>query len=163
MDTDVSNNPTSVQNEIVDKVTLELLMNKNHYKRYIAHTDPVKHEENMKHNELIKKYKHRVVNMTNDLLSSPTKQITTDVNEAFTHYIKTLFQYFQMKELEYVSNERSDDEDMLFGNMDNTDDGSEPDVVTDLPTPKNADNNIDALNTPLMKSFWGGKHVVKKK
>jgi hypothetical protein len=142
--------PLANNNVMIDKVTLELLMNKNHYKRYIANTDPTKHAEMVKHNALIAKYKYKIMNLTNEMLSDPSKQITTNVNEAFNGYVKTLIQYFQMKELENKSNEHSDDDDVMFGSID--EDGgnaaaSEPNDIVE----------------PVMKSFWGGSRVVKQK
>lgn len=138
-------------NEMIDKLTLELLMNKSHYKRYIANTDPTKHAEMVKHNALITKYKYKIMNITNDMLSNPSKQITTSVNEAFNGYVKTLIQYFQMKELENKSNEHSDDDDVLFGNM-----------AEDGDNAAESETN-DTVVEPIMKSFWGGSRVVKQK
>lgn len=151
--TEVETNSASVvtsNNEMIDKLTLELLMNKSHYKRYIANADPTKHAEMVKHNALITKYKYKIMNITNDMLSDPSKQITTNVNEAFNGYVKTLIQYFQMKELENKSNEHSDEEDVLFGNMDEDD---------------NQAVEYEHVETiePVMKSFWGGNRVVKQK
>jgi hypothetical protein len=138
-------------NEMIDKLTLELLMNKSHYKRYIANTDPTKHAEMVKHNALITKYKYKIMNLTNEMLSDPSKQITTSVNDAFNGYVKTLIQYFQMKELENTSNKRSDEDDVLFGNM-----------AEDVSQAVESDTN-DMVAEPLMKSFWGGSRVVKQK
>ena len=149
MDAESDDPPLSSTNEMIDKVTLELLMNKSHYRRYVATTDPVKHAETVKHTALIAKYKYKLTNLTNDLLNDPSKQITTDVNEAFNGYVKTLLQYFQMKELEHTSNEHSDEEDMLFGDIDeNASHYVEPDEVQETVE-------------PIMKSFWGGNQVVK--
>ena len=151
---DAETNSASVvtsNNEMIDKLTLELLMNKSHYKRYIANADPTKHAEMVKHNALITKYKYKIMNITNDMLSDPSKQITTNVNEEFNGYVKTLIQYFQMKELENKSNEHSDDEDVLFGNM-AEDDGNAAESETN-----------DMVVEPVMKSFWGGSRVVKQK
>ena len=139
----------TLSNTLIDKVTLELLMNKSHYNRYIANTNPEKHAEMVKHNHLVTKYKFKIIELTNNLLSDPTKQITTDVNDAFTGYIKTLLMYFQMKDLEHASPNRSGDEDILFGDVD--------DAETEYDT--NEQVNID----PLMKSFLGGNQVLKQK
>lgn len=152
-DVDVETDSTTVvanNNEMIDKLTLELLMNKSHYKRYIANTDPTKHAEMVKHNALITKYKYKIMNLTNDMLSDPSKQITTNVNEAFNGYVKTLIQYFQMKELENTSNERSDGDDVLFGNM-------AEEVCNAVESEQN--ETVE----PIMKSFWGGSRVVKQK
>ena len=137
-------------NEMIDKVTLELLMNKNHYKRYIANTDPTKHAEMVKHNALITKYKYKIMNITNEMLSDPSKQITTNVNDAFNGYVKTLIQYFQMKEFENKSNEHSDEDDVMFGSID--------DEVCNA-----AESEQNEKVEPIMKSFWGGSRVVKQK
>ena len=91
------------------------------------------------------------MNITNDMLSNPSKQITTSVNEAFNGYVKTLIQYFQMKELENKSNEHSDDDDVLFGNM-----------AEDGDNAAESETN-DTVVEPIMKSFWGGSRVVKQK
>lgn len=150
---DVETDNTSIvanNNEMIDKLTLELLMNKSHYKRYIANADPTKHAEMVKHNALITKYKYKIMNITNDMLSDPSKQITTSVNEAFNGYVKTLIQYFQMKEFENKSNEHSDEDDVLFGNM------AEDDCAT-------AESEPNDVVEPVMKSFWGGSRVVKQK
>ena len=151
--TEVETNSASVvtsNNEMIDKLTLELLMNKSHYKRYIANADPTKHAEMVKHKALITKYKYKMMNLTNEMISDPSKQITTNVNEAFNGYVKTLIQYFQMKELENKSNEHSDEDDVLFGNM--------SEVVSQAAEPE----TNDTVAEPIMKSFWGGSRVVKK-
>jgi hypothetical protein len=137
-------------NEMIDKLTLELLMNKSHYKRYIANADPTKHAEMVKHNALITKYKYKIMNITNELLSDPSKQITTSVNEAFNGYVKTLIQYFQMKEFENKSNEHSDEDDVMFGSIDE-------DVCNAV------ESEQSETVEPIMKSFWGGSRVVKQK
>jgi hypothetical protein len=155
METDATS--SVVNNETIDKVTLELLMNKQHYRKYIAKTDPAKHEEYVKHQALISKYKHRIVSITNDLLSSPSKQITTDVNDVFNGYVKTLIKYFQMKDMENKSNEHSDEDDVLFGNMD------EETHLKSEEAEYNSDEGDEPVQDTIMHSFWGGKRVVKHK
>jgi len=152
-DVDVETDSTSGvvnNNEMIDKLTLELLMNKSHYKRYIANADPTKHAEMVKHNALITKYKYKIMNITNEMLSDPSKQITTNVNDAFNGYLKTLIQYFQMKEFENKSNEHSDEDDVMFGSID--------DEVCNTIEPEQ-----NEMVEPIMKSFWGGSRVVKQK
>jgi hypothetical protein len=128
-----------ITNEFIDKVTLELLMNKNHYNRYLSQTDPKKHQEHLNHLEKIRKYRNKIINTTTDFLNNPEHQITTEVNEAFDHYVRTLIRHFECKEMENHE-ESSQDEDTLFGNME------EPLI----------DEN------PTMKSYWGKNKVVKK-
>jgi len=126
-------------NDFVDKVTLELLMNKNHYNRYLSQTDPKKHQEHLNHLEKIRKYRSKIMNTTTDFLNNPEHQITTEVNDVFDHYVRTLIHHYECKEMENHE-ESNHDEDMLFGSME------EP-LIDDNPT---------------MKSYWGKNKVVKK-
>jgi hypothetical protein len=130
-------------NEFIDKITLEMLMNKNHYNRYISHTDPKKHQEHLDHVSKIKKYRNWILNTTTEFLDNPDNQVTTEVNDAFDFYVRTLMRHFEYKKMENeVTNKgQCGDEDILFGNMDN----EEPEI-----------------ESPIMKSFWG-KHKVEKK
>ena len=117
-------------------------MNKQQYNKYISRIDPKKGSELERHKHLYNKYYDSITQMTNDLFENPEKPITTDVNESFDCYIKTLIDYFQMKELE--TNDKN--EDTLFGNIED-----EPNVLQ--PTP--------ASQSSIM-SFWGGKRILKK-
>jgi len=129
----------SMTNEFIDKITLEMLMNKNHYSRYLSQTDPKKHQEHLNHLEKIRKYRSKIINATIDFLNNPEHQITTEVNDAFDHYVRTLIHHYECKEMENHE-ESNHDEDMLFGSME------EP-LIDDNPT---------------MKSYWGKNKVVKK-
>jgi len=134
------------KNEFVDKLTLELLMNKNHYQRYISQTNPKRYAEIQEYYDNIELYRGQIDSLTEELLNEPQKQITIGVNEAFENYMKTLIKYFQMKKLEGGSggkkNSGYDNDDVLFGNMSNTDGD------TDIRTPS--------------KSFWSKERVVKQ-
>jgi hypothetical protein len=127
-------------NTFIDKVTLELLMNKNHYNRYISQNDPKKHQEYLEHLAKVNKYRDRIVSTTKDFLDNTNHQITTEINEAFDYYLRTLIRHFECKEMENPEEFKQDD-DMLFGNMDNED------TYEDI--------------SPS-KSFWGKNKVVKK-
>jgi len=130
----------STANPFIDKVTLELLMNKNHYNRYLKQNDPKKHEEYLLHLEKIKQYKQWILRMTEDYLENSDHQVTTEINEAFDFYVKTLIRHFDYKKLE--RDEDPKEEDMLFGEMDD-------DITEDPPV-------------SASKSFWGKQQVAKK-
>ena len=143
--------------EFVDKLTLELLMNKNHYQRYMSQTNPKRYAEIREYHENIDKFRARIENITEDLLNNPDKQITTDVNEAFENYMKTLITYFQMKQLESSSSgggsgyEGGDDmdDDVLFSKMEDT-------PVTYSKSEENT------KSSKISKSFWSKETVVKR-
>lgn len=124
-------------NQFVDKVTLELLMNKNHYNRYISQNDPKKHKEYLEHLEKIGKYRSAIINMTTDFLDNPNHMVTTEISEAYDYYVKTLIRHFEYKKLE-----NQDEDESLFGDMEN--------------------NTNEDESENISKSFWGKNKVVKK-
>jgi len=154
MDTDLNNpdnklpmqiqpliNPSS--NEYIDKLTLELLMNKSQYQKYVSKTDPKKHEEFQEHANKIRKYKHSILNLTTELLNDPYRSITGEVNGIFDDYVKTMIRYFECKEIE---NNYSND-DTLFD--------FDSKIVKNISP---VDNPL-----PLEHSLWGNERVIKKK
>lgn len=127
------------QNPNIDKLTLELFMNRNIYKKYVAKNEPEKYEKIVIHHENVRKYKHRILNLTEQLLEDPSMQITTEINEILDAYSKTLIRHFQQKDMEKSGCSRKD-EDVMF----------DPDILEDRPTQP----------TPS-SSFWGKDRVVK--
>jgi hypothetical protein len=110
--------------ETVDKITLELLMNKNTYSRYIERTDPTKHKEEQLFRKKIKKYKSRMLSLTMKHLDEPNFQVNNELSTMISEYTKTFIKYFEMNDLEiscFYSNEKEehdDGEDTLFGTID---------------------------------------------
>jgi hypothetical protein len=100
----------------IDKLTLELLINKNQYRKFLAKTDPTKSKEYEDYLDQLNQYKDHILNITHDLLEKPTMQISTEINEVFETYVKTVIRYLQIKEME-DKNEYSyeNDEHTLFG------------------------------------------------
>jgi hypothetical protein len=113
------------QNKDIDKLTLELFMNKGMYNKYIQKTDPKAHEEKVIYVAKLLKYRRRILEMTETLIGDPDALITTDVNSGFTDYAKELIKYFDMKSIEGMrtkkygseEGEAEEDGDILFSNM----------------------------------------------
>jgi len=129
-----------IKNQNLDQLTLELFMNKKNYKKYIEKVDPKKHSEIQSHHLDLVKYRGSIIAMTDDLLENPNLQITTEINDIFDAYTKTIIRHLKNKELERQTNYGNQeteilDDDVMFGTMDE----SEP-----------------------MDSLWGGERVVKK-
>jgi hypothetical protein len=127
----------------IDKMTMELLMNKTQYQKYVCLTDPKKHLENQEFNRKLRKYKNQIMNLTNELIVDPNKQITNDVNQGFQDYARTLIEHFEIKEMENPEKPVLD-EDVMFD-----------------PTAMEEDSTLE--DTSAIKSFWGKDRVVKKK
>ena len=146
----------------IDKLTLELLINKNQYKKYLSKTDPEKFKTNQQHLEKINKYRGKIMTMFSQLLDNPEKQITTSINEDFDHFVKTCICHFEMKEIEKqdsYSYEKDDDEDMLFGNCETQIYNNNHDDQHDEYEDEN--EMLCEKNHSKTKSFWG-KPIIKK-
>ena len=107
----------------IDKLTLELLINKSQYKKYVQKNDPAKYSENQVYLGKIQKYSYKIEQLFSSLLENPDQQITTDINRDFTHFVKTCIQYFELKEMECVAEDHNGetiDDETLFGTIDDS-------------------------------------------
>ena len=133
-----------VNNTDMDELTLALLMNKNHYRKYVAQTNP---EQAILDNQTIddiRKYRNRILKITADIIDSPDIQISTDINQIFNTYTKHLIRHFKMTDDERQHNEQyNNEDDTLFGNM-------------------NDDTDTSSYSQKSTSSLWGKDRVVKK-
>lgn len=127
-------NPNPTSNEYIDKITLELLINKNQYNKYIATTDPEKYKKISEFSAKLLKYQNKIMNLTEEYCSSTKVQKNNEMDDMFNNYARACIRYLEMKELE-KSNENGYFED-----------AEEADVLFDI--------------TPV-HSFWG-KGATKK-
>jgi hypothetical protein len=122
----------------VDKITLELLMNKQQYNKYLAIKDPSKYDEVQQYLNKIKKYKDIIMEITEEYVVNNNKQNTNELDEAFQQYSKSCIRFIEMKNLETDNGSGSGrDDDVLFESMNKKDDDDE-----------------DVLFKPV-HSFWG--------
>jgi len=146
--------------ESIDKITLELLTNKNSYNKYLSKEDPKKFKEHQEYLEKIKKNKHKILHLSKQFLENPEISFTLEMNEMFSIFAKTCIKYLEMKELEtenlYNSgeNEKETEDDIMFGKMDKDEDEYEENESNSF----RLDENLK-LNTE-MNSFWG-KNIKK--
>lgn len=137
-----------ISNADIDNLTLLLLMNKNHYRKYMSQTNPEQYEIENRRIADNRKYRSKIMELTGRLLDAPNTQITTDVDEIFVAYTKRLVQYFKMQDVDGQARDHNGcykkedaDEDILFGNMDE----------------RPAEHDRASTN-----SFWGKERVIKK-
>jgi len=108
----------------IDELTLKLMSNKNQYNKYLSKSNPEKYKEHTDYLEKRADYSNHIMNTVRDILLE-NKSITTEVNESFEQFVKSCMKYYDMKSLEkQCANHEEDDEDMLFGNMENMKDSS---------------------------------------
>lgn len=96
----------------IDKLTMELLLNKTHYAKYLSKTDPQKHNEYQEFLGKLSTYREDILTMTETLLCNPKKMYTNEVGQAFDNYVQTLIKYLEIEEMNKESG--NDDPDTLF-------------------------------------------------
>lgn len=132
-------------NAEIDKLTLELLLNKNHYSKYLSKNDPKKYDEFREFKAKLRKYSIDIVDITSQLIENPKKPFSTDIEDSFLTYVKSIFRHLELKKMEISGSQNDDDDDVLFGNFD-----------------KPNSEEHDDESTPMIKSLWGKTQVVKK-
>ena len=121
----------------VDKITLELLMNKSQYTKYLSVKDPTRYEELQQHLEKVAKYKDQIMEITHEYCEDHNTQKSLELNDAFSDYVKSCIKFIEMKEFEEEPKyEKTLDEDTMFERCDNP-------------------------QTRPIQSFWG-KGAIKK-
>jgi predicted lipoprotein len=102
--------------EGIDKLTLELLMNKTQYSKYLSIKDPSKYEEIREYQTNVAKYKDIIMQLTDEYCDNHNKQNSTELDEAFSNYVKSCIRFIEMKQLEEEPKyEKDKEEDVLFG------------------------------------------------
>lgn len=143
----ITREPTeTTKNEYIDKLTLELLINKTHYHKYLSKSDPKKYDEYKEYKAKLRKYGVDIIDITSQLIEDPKKMYSTDIEETFNSYMKSIIKYFEIKEIQ-DSNKQSEynnEDDVIFTKFDNN-------------TETNDNNTNDTV-----KSYWGKERVVKK-
>ena len=121
----------------IDQLTMSLLMNKQSYNKIMHKHNPDKYRDLTEFQEKVDKYRDQIICITNDKLTNPDLQITSDIDDSFEGYIKAIIQHSEQKEIAKSNRFNTvDDEDEMFGTM-------------------------DEITPPMNKSYWG-KHTVLK-
>ena len=106
--------------QAIDKLTLELLTNKTQYKKYLSKEDPKRFQEHKDYLEKIKKNKSKIIRLTNEFLENPEKQFTTELNDMFLIFGKSMIKYIELKSIErenlynHRDQEEDEDDEILF-------------------------------------------------
>lgn len=97
-------------NPYIDKITLELLLNKSAYQKYLSKTDPEKHNEYQEFIKKTKRFRSNILEITENLIDHQKHQYTNEVTDAFSTYMHALIKYVEIE----LSNQQNGDEDVLF-------------------------------------------------
>ena len=107
----------------INQITLECLINKNCYNKYLINHDKVKYDALEEHFNTIKKHREKIMNIFTSYLDERDCQVNGTLDELFSNFVKAAIQHIEFKESEnnnkyYNDYEtENDDEDTLFGNM----------------------------------------------
>jgi hypothetical protein len=121
--------PDHSRQKQIDQMTLELLVNKSQYRKYLEKTDPTEYTRKQERYDRFAQYRSRIGRMFDDLLndysvsgSSPHLG-NTDIQELFSAFVDKSVYYFETREFDQSSGagaeEHDDDDDVMFGNMSN--------------------------------------------
>lgn len=127
----------------IDKLTLELLMNKTHYHKYMSTTNPEKFEKHELYLADVKKYRQHILSITHELLDCPDTQISTNINTVFEAYTKAIIDHVRHTTYDHTYRGDSDSdplENTMFGTIDT------PDIEPPPPS----------------SSLWGKERVMRR-
>jgi len=107
---------TQSENKRIDQLTLELLINKTQYEKYLAKSEPQKWSEKQAFLANCEKYYNPIMKITSQYLKDPDTQLGIDVDNAFSNYAQCIIRHLEIKELANANIDNIDevDEDILF-------------------------------------------------
>jgi hypothetical protein len=106
------------KNEYIDKLTLELFMNRNNYNKYLAKTDPKKFDSQREYKMKLKKYMVEIIDITSELIENPENTPNSEIGGIFMDYSKSIIKFLEMKELEqsnsFYNSDNGKEEETMF-------------------------------------------------
>jgi len=118
-DIDKAECSTATSNQYIDKITIELLMNKPQYKKYLETTDPNACSKINEFHANIDKYKSIIMDITNEMCSQPDNtNRSTYITDTFADFAKSCIKYITTKELETDNPYNKNDDEDVFSKCD---------------------------------------------
>ena len=82
----------------IDRMTMELLLNKTHYAKYLSKTDARKHEEYREFVAQLQTQSSVIVDITQRLLQNPkSAQFSQDVSDSFQQYAQAVLRFLELQ------------------------------------------------------------------
>lgn len=112
----------TIENNEMNQLTIELLVNKNHYSKILHKINPIKFKERQDYLDKLKLNKPAIASIFENLLDNPQEIITPDLNNSFDLFVKVCIKHLEIRELEDESHFRRyddamKDDEVLFGSM----------------------------------------------
>lgn len=118
----------------IDKLTLELLMNRNQFKKYKKEATFADDNDKFQFDLDLEAYKLDIENAFNELLNNPNSRVHPDVYESFSNFCKSVIYGVQQRKIEST-------------NLFNADEVEEKKINT---------------NQKKIQSFWNSNIILKK-
>jgi hypothetical protein len=175
---DEKKNITEEPLPFTDSITLEFMMNKNIYHRYLEKRDNTKFLEIREKQKKIQKYKNNIRNISNYILDDLCDDIDDsknqtrsqkykyglDIIENFNRFIEKCILHIETKDNH--NNYNHEDDNILFSHCDDDDDDDDDnnrhydcDDIHDMSSPLSLSSHITSVPY-ISQSFWGAK--IKK-
>lgn len=119
MDGELSNEEI-IANEYINKITMELLMSKPKYSKYLESNDPKNREIQRLYEDDICKYKDVIECLIKEELNNVTSEMNRrshEMKKSFNIFVKECVKYIRMTELN-ISNTNYNDDETMFENCD---------------------------------------------
>jgi hypothetical protein len=166
-DVQIPNDELTAKQKQIDKMTLELLVNKRQYRKYLEKHNTAEYEEKENNFARFDKYKRQIGTLMQDLLNdysvsgNSAHLGNTEIQDIFEAFIQKTTYFFESKEHETHSfGYHEDDPDTLFETLIDPEDD-----VTDEPPSISSSGLFPGSFANQFRqgnSFWG-KNVVKRK
>jgi hypothetical protein len=111
----------NVPQQQIDQLTLELLMNKRQYRKYLEKTNPDEYEKRREGYDRFLKYKGKISHLMNELLNDYSVSGNlehlgnVDIQDSFHQFLQNCIYFFETKDFENTENfEKDQDTDELF-------------------------------------------------
>jgi hypothetical protein len=121
--------PDHSRQKQIDQMTLELLVNKSQYRKYLEKTDPAEYARKQERYDRFIKYRSQIGTMFRDLLndysvsgSSPHLG-NSDIQELFSAFVDKSVYFFETREYDQSAMpydqeaDQEEDDEVLFGNI----------------------------------------------
>ena len=152
MDHDISNNEIP-RNEYIDKITMELLMSKPKYNKYLESRDPEKYAKETLYKKDAVRYRTIIQDIINEEfnnISYATNGRTIELTNSFTNFAKECIKYIKIKELELEDPLNHNEDETMFENCDDIEQKIKDSNKSNSNFTISSDDDEDAIN-----SLWG--------
>ena len=153
----------------LDELTLKLLTSKKKYNNYLANMMPDKSAEIKTFYDKVAKMRPRIQTLLGKYLDDPATQTTNELDDVIEQCLRSIVKHLEMRDYEdkcarkgYDETDSSEEEVMLFGQADATDqaslDATDKADATDEAQDATLEEAEESEKTPInTSSFWGGR------